>query len=56
MISILATPYTFGFGLSFNIGLPYVNEATGQKASVWGVNLLFGPFYLQISYAMLPRR
>jgi Na+-transporting NADH:ubiquinone oxidoreductase subunit NqrB len=49
MISIHALPHTFGFGLSFNVGLP-VENSIGQHGKLWGFTLLVGFFTLQVNY------
>lgn len=50
MISIVAFPHIFGFGISFEVGLPVVNSVTLQEAHMWGFNILLGPLYLQVKY------
>jgi hypothetical protein len=53
MISIHALPHTFGFGLSFNVGLP-VENSIGQHGKLWGFTLLVGFFTLQVNYVGVP--
>jgi hypothetical protein len=53
MISIHALPHTFGFGLSFNVGMP-VENSIGQEGKLYGFVLLIGFFTLQVNYVGVP--
>lgn len=50
MISLVATPYSFGFGLAFTVGQPAVNPMTMEQGHLWGFNILVAFLHLQVTY------